>query len=139
MESDDDEFTSAPLLTPENPRKRNAKPEGWKKTEQKKQRKDDRNKGCIIACKHAADNKYCQVRSITIPEIYDLHKSFQQINGVYEERQFLQRCIILTSPRRVKIDDDERPRQMRNYTIGCYIQTKSGQVVVSRYAKKCCV
>ncbi|XP_065210142.1 uncharacterized protein LOC135847321 [Planococcus citri] len=129
---EDDEYCASAQVTTEHSRKRRGNPAMWKRNQAKKAKRELRNNGCILKCKHDSESNHCKVRTIDIDLIYNFHKQFQSIESAPERRKFLQRCISLNSVARTRVKDENRVRRSRNYTIECSIQTDTGRIKVCK-------
>lgn len=107
----------------------------WKSVAVAQTKRESRNEGCIIKCKHKIDDKKrCRVRTINIAELHNFHKRFWKQRSAIEQRKFIQTCISITTTDWSTVNDLERQRKTRDYTIHCHIQTTKKQVPVCKEA-----
>ena len=132
LDSDDDDPEA--VLHPVQREKKKRDPESWKRNMNRKQKKEKRNRGCILTCEHGLGSKICGIRKIDVEELYHVHRKFWRLENAVQERQYIQRFIEISSVCRVRLDKDERKRKQRNYNIECYIQTHSEKVRVCKEA-----
>ncbi len=126
------EEETSPTVT-DKPSKRKGDKSQWKCNKAKRAKKEERNKGCIIACKHTIDSKICKVRTISITTLYQFHKSFHNISDAIEGRKFLQRYICVSTIKRPRVDEEKRIRP-RNLSTGHFIPSSEGLIPVCKEA-----
>lgn len=125
-----EEYTVTPQVTPSHhTTKKKRKPEEWAKAKLKEEKREIRNKGCVLFCQHK-DKLFCKVRSIDIQVVYDFHKNFWTLNDAIQELVFLQKYIAVSPIKRSK--QENRSRSEKKYNILCCIPCNNELIPICR-------
>lgn len=74
--SDCEDGDGEAILHAEIRQKKRENPTNWKRGLIMKEKKLEKDKEFIIGCTFTADDKYCQVRSFNVSDLYNLHAKY---------------------------------------------------------------
>ena len=129
--NEDEEYDAHPVPLEDNTAsKRRIQPEKWKRNQDAKRKREQKNEGCRIACAHTSDNKFCNVRSIPLTAVLAFYRSFWENDTSIDKRKFLLKHISVSPVNRVRTQ--ERERTQKKYFILCTIPYNGLQLPIRR-------